>query len=79
MKLASHHSLFRKSSFSVGGDCISICMFFTRKIQKRKKTQQNSTRGSVQSAQAALDSARDTPVLLPDNNQVRSLLSNYTF
>lgn len=61
----------------------SLVYVFTRKIQKRKKTQQNSPQGSVQSAQAALDSilAMDTPktALLADSNHGRSLLSNYTF
>lgn len=79
----NERNLFTKLSFSVGGDCTSILSLydFTRKIQKRKKTQQNSTRGSVLSAQAALDSTRDRPktVMLADNNQGRSLLSNYTF
>lgn len=79
----NERNLFTKLSFSVGGDYTSILSLydFTRKIQKRKKTQQNSTRGSVLSAQAALDSTRDRPktVMLADNNQGRSLLSNYTF
>lgn len=54
-------------------------IFSQGKYRKEEKTQQNITRGSVQSGQAALDRARDMPVLLAGNNQGRSLLSNYTF